>query len=62
MDFKGMKRYPDNKLSEFFQIAVGVHISYGYIAAINLDSYDTDVQPNVIAIIRSSQAILIKSV
>jgi hypothetical protein len=45
-----MKRYPDNKLSGFFRISVGIPIAYRYIAAINLDSYHTDVQPNIIAI------------
>jgi hypothetical protein len=29
---------------------VSIPIAYRYIAAINLDSYDTDVQPNIIAI------------
>jgi hypothetical protein len=49
-DIKRMKKYPDNKLSRFFRISVGIPIAYRYIAAINLDSYDTDVQPNIIAI------------
>jgi hypothetical protein len=33
-------------------MSVGIHIACRprYIAAINLDSYDTDVQPNIIAI------------
>jgi hypothetical protein len=44
-----MKRYPDNKLSGFFRISVGIPIAYRHIAAINLDSYHTDVQPNIIA-------------
>jgi hypothetical protein len=29
---------------------VGIPIAYRYIAAINLDSYHTDVQPNIFAI------------
>jgi hypothetical protein len=44
-----MKIYPDNKLSRFFRISVGIPIAYRYIAAINLDSYDTDEEPNIIA-------------
>jgi hypothetical protein len=49
-DIKRMKRYLDNKLSGFFRISVNIPIAYRYIAAINLDSYDSDVQPNIIAI------------
>jgi hypothetical protein len=49
-DNKRMKKYPDNILSGFFRISVGIPIAYRYIAAINLDSYHTDEQPSIIVI------------